>query len=81
GNTLDLTGLEFRLLLHFSRNIDRVLSREQILDQVWGQKVAVQDRTVDTHVSHLRKKLGEHSFKIEPVQGLGYRASVAKSDG
>lgn len=78
NDTLDLTGLEFRLLLHFSRNIDRVLSREQILDQVWGQKVAVQDRTVDTHVSHLRKKIKDHGFRIEPVQGLGYRSSIAK---
>jgi len=80
GDTLDLTGLEFRLLLHFSRNLDRVLSREQILDQVWGQKVAVQDRTVDTHVSHLRKKIGELGLRIEPVQGLGYRACIAKAD-
>ncbi len=38
NDTLDLTGLEFRLLLHFSKNVDRVLSREQILDQVWGRK-------------------------------------------
>jgi DNA-binding response OmpR family regulator len=80
NDSLDLTGLEFRLLLHFSRNIDRVLSREQILDQVWGQKVAVQDRTVDTHVSHLRKKIGDLAFRIEPVQGMGYRASLAKSN-
>jgi DNA-binding response OmpR family regulator len=80
GDTIDLTGLEFRLLLYFSRNVDRVLSREQILDQVWGQKVAVQDRTVDTHVSHLRKKIGEIALRIEPVQGLGYRASVVKDE-
>lgn len=80
GDTIDLTGLEFRLLLHFSRNMERVLSREQILDHVWGQKVAVQDRTVDTHVSHLRKKIGGLGLKIEPVQGLGYRASIAPTD-
>jgi two-component system, OmpR family, phosphate regulon response regulator PhoB len=70
---LDLTSLEFRILVYFSKNLERVLSREQILDSVWGQGVAVQDRTVDTHVSHLRKKIKDCGLRIDPVQGMGYR--------
>lgn len=73
---LDLTGIEFKMLVYFSRNMENVLSREQILDNVWGQGISVQDRTVDTHVSHLRKKLKDSKFKIEPVLGMGYRASL-----
>jgi len=74
----DLTGIEFKMLVYFARNLENVLSREQILDNVWGHGVAVQDRTVDTHVSHLRKKTKGARIKIEPVLGMGYRASLGE---
>jgi DNA-binding response OmpR family regulator len=77
---LDLTGIEFKLLVYFGRNFENVLSREQILDNVWGQGIAVQDRTVDTHVSHLRKKIKGARVKIEPVLGMGYRASLDEAE-
>jgi two-component system phosphate regulon response regulator PhoB len=73
---LKLTPREFKLLLHLARNEDRVLTRDQILDAVWGTGSEVMDRTVDAHVSALRKKLGPASNCIESVPGTGYRFSV-----
>ncbi|RYZ66567.1 MAG: response regulator transcription factor [Proteobacteria bacterium] len=68
-----LTSLEFRLLLTFARSPDRVFSRAKLLDSVWGSDIAVTDRTVDTHVGHLRKKIAASSVKIETVLNEGYR--------
>lgn len=71
--TISLTSLEFRLLLTFARSPDRVFSRAKLLDTVWGSDVAVTDRTVDTHVGHLRKKISASAVKIETVLNEGYR--------
>jgi two-component system phosphate regulon response regulator PhoB len=76
---LQLTPLEFKILSHFIRNEDRVLSREQILDAVWGSKVHVFDRTVDTHVSALRRKISPHGDYIQAVLGAGYCFSTKDS--
>lgn len=70
---LDLTGIEFRILMCFLKEPNRVFTREDLLDRAWGQAVNVTDRTVDTHVGHLRKKLGKSKSKIETVVGSGYR--------
>ncbi len=71
--TLDLTPVEFRLLLFFCKRVDQVISREQVLAAVWGHEIHVSDRVVDTHVSHLRKKLLGGCCAVEPVYGMGYR--------
>lgn len=76
AETVGLTSLEFRLLLTFARSPDRVFSRAQLLDKVWGSDIAVTDRTVDTHVGHLRKKISASSVKIETVLNEGYRLLV-----
>lgn len=68
-----LTSLEFKLLACLAKNEGRVMSRERILESVWGRSVQVVDRTVDTHVSSLRKKLGQFSGCIESISGSGYR--------
>lgn len=68
-----LTSLEFRLLLAFARSPERVFSRQILLDKVWGTEVNITDRTVDTHVNHLRKKLKASDVKIETVLNEGYR--------
>jgi two-component system phosphate regulon response regulator PhoB len=73
GRKLDLTPLEFRLLSHFMERPGRVLSREHLLDRVWGEGVYVTDRTVDTHVKRLRSKLGSRADLVETVRGIGYR--------
>lgn len=70
---ISLTSLEFRLLLTFARSPDRVFSRSKLLDTVWGSDIAVTDRTVDTHVGHLRKKISASAVKIETVLNEGYR--------
>lgn len=70
---VDLTSLELRLLLTMSRTPERVFSREHLLQEVWGSGLSVTDRTVDTHIGHLRKKLSVSQSKIDTVIGAGYR--------
>ncbi len=73
GADLPLTPLEFKLLLYFLRHEDHVLSRDQIITAVWGHNVHILDRTIDTHISNLRKKLGPSVCAIKSVHGEGYR--------
>lgn len=70
---VDLTSLEFKLLLYFAANAENVLSRDEVLDEIWGKDVHVYSRSVDTHVSKLRKKLGAAGHVIKSVHGSGYR--------
>jgi two-component system, OmpR family, phosphate regulon response regulator PhoB len=70
---LNLTPLEFRCLLFFARHEDHVLSRDQLLSAAWGEQVNVLDRTVDAHVSNLRKKLEGSPFTIRAVHKVGYK--------
>ena len=73
GGELDLTPKEFDLLALFVQHPGRAFSREYLLERVWGDDVYVTDRTVDTHVQRLRKKLGEEADSIRTVWGIGYR--------
>ena len=73
GRSVTLTATEIKLLAELIRSRGRVLSREYLLDKVWGQECYVTDRTVDTHIRRLREKLGEASEYIETVRGVGYR--------
>lgn len=75
-NSIALTSIEFRLLLSLAKAPDRVFSRQHLLDKVWGTEVNITDRTVDTHVNHLRKKLKDSEVKIETVLNEGYRLLV-----
>lgn len=78
GKSVYLTSLEFSLLKFLIDNSDRALSRNDILDGVWGDDVHVFDRTVDTHIGHLRKKIEDNPDKplhILSVRGIGYRFS------
>lgn len=70
---LDLTATEIKLLLELMKSHGRVLSREYLLDRVWGQECFVTDRTVDTHIRRLRAKLGKAAEFIETLRGFGYR--------
>ncbi len=67
------SALEFKLLSFFVRNPDRVLSREKILNNVWGVDTFVTDRVVDSHIRSIRKKLGPFKDHIESIYGEGYR--------
>jgi two-component system phosphate regulon response regulator PhoB len=74
---IGLGPTEYRLLKFFMENANRVYSRPQLLDFVWGQNVYVEERTVDVHVRRLRKVLEEHKVDhyIQTVRGAGYRFS------
>ena len=73
GKLLSLTATEFKLLVELAKSPGRVLTREVLLDRVWGNDCYVIDRTVDTHITRLREKLGDHGDCIETVRGFGYR--------
>lgn len=72
GQQVDLTALEFDLLLHLAQHRGRVLSREQLLQEVWGYDYYGDTRVVDVHIGHIRQKLGSQEF-IETIRGVGYR--------
>lgn len=73
---LDLTQIEFKILRSLLEKSGQLLTREQLLDQVWGESVYVDLRTVDAHVSRLRKKIQKHREVIRSVHGQGYRLDV-----
>lgn len=75
---LDMGPTEFRLLHFFMTHPERVYSREQLLDHVWGTNVYVEDRTVDVHIRRLRKAISPagHDRLIQTVRGSGYRFSL-----
>ena len=70
---IDLTATEFKLITLFARSPGRVFTRDILMDVIWGQDYYGIDRTVDTHVSRLRRKLGQFGKHIETVHGVGYR--------
>jgi two-component system phosphate regulon response regulator PhoB len=70
---VELSALEFRLLLTLHERRDRVQTRSALLDDVWGVTADVTTRTVDTHVKRLREKLGVARNYVETVRGVGYR--------
>jgi two-component system, OmpR family, phosphate regulon response regulator PhoB len=78
GKTLELGPTEFRLLHYLMSNPERVHSRSQVLDRVWGDRVFVEDRTVDVHIRRLRRALSDsgHEELIQTVRGVGYRFSA-----
>ena len=78
GQRVEMGPTEFRLLQFFMSHPDRVYSRAQLLDQVWGSNVYVEERTVDVHIRRLRKALASHGHDryIQTVRGAGYRFST-----
>jgi two-component system catabolic regulation response regulator CreB len=78
GRTVDLTRVEFDLLSCLLAAPGRVFTRAQLIDRVWGDGFAITDRTIDSHVKALRKKVGEaggDAALIETVRGVGYRVT------
>jgi DNA-binding response OmpR family regulator len=69
---IDLTTVEYDLLLSLAQQQGIVLSREQLLEKVWGYEYFGDTRVVDVHIGHVRQKLGGDSF-IETIRGVGYR--------
>ncbi len=77
-SSIELGPTEFRLLHFFMTHPERVYSREQLLDNVWGTNVYVEDRTVDVHIRRLRKAISGagHDDFVQTVRGAGYRFST-----
>jgi two-component system phosphate regulon response regulator PhoB len=73
GTDVDLTSTEFKLLLYLTEKKECVQSREQLLQRVWGYNNTADTRTVDTHVTRLRSKLGPPGDIIKTVRGFGYK--------
>jgi two-component system, OmpR family, phosphate regulon response regulator PhoB len=78
GQLIELGPTEFRLLRHFMSHRDRVFTRSQLLDTVWGANVFIEERTVDVHIRRLRKVLEpfDKQHLIQTVRGAGYRFSA-----
>jgi two-component system phosphate regulon response regulator PhoB len=72
---VDMGHAEFKLLKFFLAHPDRVFSRSQLLDKVWGDHVVIEERTVDVHVLRLRKALKEAEYLIKTVRSVGYMLS------
>ena len=78
GEEIPIGPTEFKLLQFFMTHSERVYSRNQLIDQVWGGNVYIDERTVDVHIRRLRKTLSPHHFDkmIQTVRGSGYRFSL-----
>jgi len=78
GEVVEIGPTEFRLLLFFMTHVERVYSRSQLLDMVWGANVYIEERTVDVHIRRLRKCLSKHGYDsfVQTVRGVGYRFST-----
>ena len=72
GEPVNLTKTEFGLLLFFLTRSNRIYSREEIIRQVWSGDVVVTNRTIDTNITRLRKKIGEYGSNIVTRLGFGY---------
>jgi len=73
GNPIDLTSTEFKILSLLASRKGWVFTRDQILDDLWGQDKIVLDRTIDVHIKNLREKLGEASRFVKNIRGVGYK--------
>ncbi|OGD28874.1 MAG: hypothetical protein A2Y56_07320 [Candidatus Aminicenantes bacterium RBG_13_63_10] len=73
GAKVELTATEFKILQLLASRRGRVLTRDQILDFLWGTEKAVVDRTVDVHIRNLREKLGAAASLIKNIRGVGYK--------
>ena len=82
GRLIDIGATEFKLLRFLAAHPERVFSRSQLLDQVWGDHTFIEERTVDVHILRLRKTLAAHGAEelVQTVRGAGYRLSRASAD-
>ncbi len=70
---VSLTPVEFKILMCLSSKINRVFSREAILEYLWGEDKVVTEQTIDVHIKHLREKLGKAGKLIKSIRGIGYK--------
>lgn len=75
---INLTKTEFEILALLAQNQNKVFSREEIIDRIWEESTFITERTVDVHITRLRKKMGEHAHVITNRSGYGYRFDISK---
>ncbi len=73
SNALPLTAKEFKILALLAQNENQVFSRQELVEHIWGPDVHIQQRTVDSHIFGLRRKLGTHAAAVECIPHVGYR--------
>lgn len=76
---MDLTRIEFKLLVHFLRNPSKIFSRRDLLKHVWGEDTHVSEHTVDTHISSLRKKMAGSDCELKSVVKRGYCVELSRT--
>lgn len=76
GQALKIGPTEFKLLSYLMHHAERVHTRSQLLDKVWGDHVFIEERTVDVHIKRLRESLGDAGAMVETVRGAGYRLTA-----
>lgn len=77
---LDLTPIEFKLLLYLARNEEQVFDRDHLIHKVWGSEIHVSRRAIDSHISNLRKKIAGSSYTIGSVHGVGYKFTLRQAE-
>lgn len=77
-NKIDLTNKEFELLTYFTKNPNIAITREQLLEKIWGDNFDGDDRTLDSHIKSLRKKIGVYADNIITLRRVGYRFEIEK---
>jgi two-component system response regulator CpxR len=80
GKRIELTTIEFDILEHLMRAAGRVLSRDALMESLYNRKATAFDRSMDMHVSHLRKKLESNRPLIKTVRGIGYQFCRTSED-
>ena len=73
---IELDQAEFKLLRYLVAHPERIFSRPQLLDKVWGDHTFIEERTVDVHIMRLRKALGAAAEYVKTVRGMGYKLSM-----
>lgn len=73
GERIELTLKEYELLLYLTKNVNIAVTRDKLLDKIWGYDFLGDDRTLDTHMKSLRKKIGKYSDNIITIRRVGYR--------
>jgi len=76
---IHLTRIEYKILVTLIQSLEQVFTREMLLNKMWGSNCNVTDRVIDSHISHLRKKISQSTLLIESLRGEGYRMSVLNS--
>jgi two-component system phosphate regulon response regulator PhoB len=73
---VDVTPVEFRMLLKLAQNCRRALSRRELMSSVWGENIHIEDRSIDKHISSIRKKISPYHSSLKTINGVGYELSV-----